>query len=340
MLGVTQYAVRRFSYKPHNDWLCLKIRRRSLTASNSRAGVSDATGGNRSGHRWLYWAPPLLIGPLVSCGKQSARSTAAALTRALLENSRGPCPEIEPGAAAPSAFLGSARNNAARSPEGGALGRKLPLAIPLSALSRSDLCGPAAMGSRRRQPYLHMVYDRNQQYGDSLYRKTVDDLYLREGIQTPRSLLATRRFDDTYFLTRYPRIPSMYRLMKRWDTGDDLALRRGGSFYYASNPEYTIPLMNRVLYPDDKGVRRFGLQNKVHVHSAHDRHLRSIEDHRSLMAELEMQDAQDRLRREHNRLWFNPESITRPVSSYTDDPLTHIYRRRRPFSYYDYHYWL
>ncbi|XP_042143220.1 uncharacterized protein LOC121833743 [Ixodes scapularis] len=195
------------------------------------------------------------------------------------------------------------------------------------------------MGTRRRQPYLHMVYDRNQQYGDSLYRKTVDDLYLREGILTPRALLSSRRFEDTYFLTRYPRVPSMYRLMKRWDTGDDLALRRSNSLSYISHPDYTRSQLNRVLYADDKAVRRFGPQNKVHVHSSHDRHLRSIEDHRALMAELEMQEVQDRLRREHQRLWFHPESIKRQIPSYSGDPFATIYRRRRPFSYFDYSYW-
>ncbi|XP_075734163.1 uncharacterized protein LOC142775836 [Rhipicephalus microplus] len=196
------------------------------------------------------------------------------------------------------------------------------------------------MGTRRRQPYLHMVYDRNQQYGDSLYRKTVDDLYLREGIMPPRALLASRRFDDSYFLTRYPRIPSMYRLMKRWDTGDDLALRRSMSLSHITHPEYSRALLNRLLYPDDKLSRRFGNQQKLHVHSSHDRHVRAMEDHRSLMAELEMQEVQDRLRREHNRKWFNPDAIAYEVPSFRDDPLATVYRRRRPFSFYDFYYWL
>ncbi|XP_077504110.1 uncharacterized protein LOC144114334 [Amblyomma americanum] len=196
------------------------------------------------------------------------------------------------------------------------------------------------MGTRRRQPYLHMVYDRNQQYGDSLYRKTVDDLYLREGIMPPRALLASRRFDDSYFMTRYPRIPSMYRLLKRWDTGDDLALRRSMSLSHITHPDYNRALLNRLLYPDEHLSRRFGNQHKLHVHSGHDRHVSAMEDHRSLMAELELQEVQDRLRREHNRKWFNPDSIVYEVPSYRDDPLATVYRRRRPFSYYDFYYWL
>lgn len=192
------------------------------------------------------------------------------------------------------------------------------------------------MVTRRRQPYLHSVYDLNQKYGDSLYRDMVDYLYRREGILPPRVRLASRnRFDDTYFYNRYARVPSMYRLSKSHER--EAGLQRSASWSELDSKVYGG--YSKDVLATTVGPKRFGPQNKVHVHSQHDRHLRLIDDHRAFMAVLERQEDEARFSREHNRKWFQPDEIARelPASAYA--PLSDIYRHRRPLrSIYDFDY--
>ncbi|XP_064468321.1 uncharacterized protein LOC135379014 [Ornithodoros turicata] len=184
---------------------------------------------------------------------------------------------------------------------------------------------------RRRQPYLHAVYDLNQRYGDSLYRDVVDDLYRREGILPPRVRLATRnKFDDTYFYNRYARAPSLYRLSKRHDRSE--GLRRSVSWSDLDSSKWFDEYAHDVMSSPLHGPKRFGPQNKIHVHSFHDRHRRLIDDHRALMAELQRQEDEALFSREHNRKWFHPDLIKRDLPASASAPLVDVYRRRRPLS--------
>lgn len=184
---------------------------------------------------------------------------------------------------------------------------------------------------RRRQPYLHAVYDLNQKYGDSLYKDVVDELYRREGILPPRVRLASRnKFDDTYFYNRYARTPSLYRLSKRYDRLG--GLRRSVSWSDLGSSSLYDDYAYDVVSSPTQGRKTFGPQNKIHVHSLHDRHRRIVDDHRALMAELQRQEDEALFTREHNRKWFQPELIKRELPASASAPLAEVYRRRRPLS--------